>query len=371
MDNKDYISEKEFQDLISKDKKIQKDICNYLNINFDTFRFEKEDKYINGLTADFTLFENNIVKSIVECKGGNIGVTEWVRGIGQIFQYEYFAENKYSKNGYNFSSLSEFSSAYIFPDSVLRINKFNVALFKYPTSSKLIEINIKNNTVRLIDENELEKLKKTTNENLVIISQYYIRDNRIFEIYFLLKILSILKIKNQKVYRKKIENEVLIKTNTINNGNWRNAFISLSSLGFIDKNNYPTEHGNIFANMEFEDFAYMIFNSYIYPYYNLIIPELELDSNIKNSCLLSKIKYKFSNRDVLFLTESNSRYISSWLNIARDDYGFLQFSPKDNKRKILYNPFDLNKETFKKKIKEHSIYFSKYEEIFNNVIKKI
>lgn len=371
MVNKENISEKEFQDLISKDKKIQKDICNYLNIDFNAFRIKAEDEYINGLIADFTLFENNIVKSIVECKGGNIGLTEWVRGIGQIFQYEYFAENKYSKNGYDFSNLDEFSSAYIFPDSVLRINKFNVALFKYPNSSKLIEINTKNNTVRLIDKKELEKLKESTNENLVIISQYYIRDNRIFEIYFLLKVLSILKIKNQKVDRKTLENEVLIKTNTINNGNWRNAFISLSSLGFIDKNNYPTEYGNIFANMSFEDFAYMIFTSYIYPYYNLIIAELELEPNIKNSCLLNKIKQKHSNRDVLFLTESNSRYISSWLNIARDDYGFLQFSSRSNERKILYNPLTLNEETFKKKIKEYSIYFSKYEEIFNNVIKNI
>ena len=97
MVNKENISEKEFQDLISKDKKIQKDICNYLNIDFNAFRIKAEDEYINGLIADFTLFENNIVKSIVECKGGNIGLTEWVRGIGQIFQYEYFAENKYSK----------------------------------------------------------------------------------------------------------------------------------------------------------------------------------------------------------------------------------------------------------------------------------
>lgn len=366
-----YISEKDFQNLISKDRRIQKDICNYLNINFDVFRFKSEDEYINGLMADFTLFENNVVKSIVECKGGNIGATEWVRGIGQIFQYEYFAENKYSKSGYDFSNLDEFSSAYIFPDSVLRINNFNIALFKYPKSSKLIEINTTNNTVRLIDKEELKNLKESTNKNLVVISQYYIRDNRIFEIYFLLKILSILKIKNQKVDRKKLENEVLIKINTINNGNWRNAFISLSSLGFIDKNNYPTEYGNLFASMSFEDFACMIFNSYIYPYYNLIIPELEANSSIKNLCLSNKIREKYSNRDILFLTESNSRYISSWLNIARDDYGFLEFSSRSNKRKVLYNPLTLNERAFKKKIKEHSIYFSKYEEIFNNVIKSI
>ncbi|GAA8304130.1 hypothetical protein HpKG86_01240 [Helicobacter pylori] len=50
----------------------------------------REDAYINGITADFTLFERNKVRAIIECKSGAIGVSEYMRGIGQIFQYEYF-----------------------------------------------------------------------------------------------------------------------------------------------------------------------------------------------------------------------------------------------------------------------------------------
>ncbi len=43
-----------------------------------------------ALQPDFTLFERNKVRAIIECKSGAIGVSEYVRGIGQIFQYEYF-----------------------------------------------------------------------------------------------------------------------------------------------------------------------------------------------------------------------------------------------------------------------------------------
>ncbi|GHP70140.1 hypothetical protein JP0048_01200 [Helicobacter pylori] len=43
-----------------------------------------------ALQPDFTLFERNKVRAIIECKGGAIGVSDHVRGIGQIFQYEYF-----------------------------------------------------------------------------------------------------------------------------------------------------------------------------------------------------------------------------------------------------------------------------------------
>ncbi|GAA9092143.1 hypothetical protein HpHA151_01220 [Helicobacter pylori] len=54
------------------------------------------------LQPDFTLFERNKVRAIIECKGGAIGVSEYVRGIGQIFQCEYFFENHLSLKNYRF-----------------------------------------------------------------------------------------------------------------------------------------------------------------------------------------------------------------------------------------------------------------------------
>ena len=46
----------------------------------------------------------------------------------------------------------------------------------------------------------------------------------------------------------------------------------------------------------------------------------------------------------MYLTESNGRYISSWLNIMRDDYGILDFESRSNDRKLIYDITNLKKE---------------------------
>ncbi len=108
-----YRLEKDFQDLIASNNNIQKDICSVLEMDYK----DLEDAYINGITADFTLFEKNEVRAIIECKSGAIGVSEYVRGIGQIFQYEYFFENHLSLKNYGFCQ--NFNSVLVFPESVL------------------------------------------------------------------------------------------------------------------------------------------------------------------------------------------------------------------------------------------------------------
>lgn len=367
----DFSLEKNLQDEIYLNQNIQKDICSCLNIDFDKFEPKKEDTYINGIRADFTFFENKKVKAIVECKGGKIGVNDYVRGIGQIFQYEFFAEFKISGKNYNFVDFDEFSSVYIFPDSVLRSNDFNIGLFKYPKTKKIIEINSNNLAVRLIEQNELDRLKESKQANLKVISQYYIRDNRLFEIYFLLKVLLIFKLKNRVVNRKKLESKILSKTQTINNQNWRNAFISLKSLGFTDNNNYPTQAGINFANMSFEKFAVMIFYSYLSPYYDLLLKILSKKPNLKNNEISNEIKKENEIlTDILFLTQSNGRYISSWLSIARDDFGIIDFEPRNNKRVVKFNPFLSNEKAFEKHILENSKYFdfkNKFDEVINEL----
>ncbi|BAJ60543.1 hypothetical protein KVE69_07415 [Helicobacter pylori] len=108
-----YRLEKDFQDLIANN--IQKDICSVLD--YKDFKLLREDTCINGITAVFTLFERNKVRAIIECKSGAIGVSEYVRGIGQIFQYEYFFENHLSLKNYGFCQ--NFDSVLVFPESVL------------------------------------------------------------------------------------------------------------------------------------------------------------------------------------------------------------------------------------------------------------
>ncbi len=81
----------------------------------------------------------------------------------------------------------------IFPESVLKNNDFNVGLFKYPKNKKILEINSHNLAVRHINDNELEKLRKIKHRDFKVISPYYVRDIRFFEVYFLLQVLAIFK----------------------------------------------------------------------------------------------------------------------------------------------------------------------------------
>lgn len=367
-----FVNEKDFQKLIFENELIKQDIAKLLNIEMTNFKLVKEDEYINKITADFTVLNNNIVSAIIECKGGNIGVTEYVRGIGQIFQYEYFAENGLSKKNYKFCDIKDFKSVYIFPDSVLRINDFNIGLFKYPKSKLIIEINQFSNAVRIITDKELSYLADNKRNNLKAISQYYIRDIRLFEIYFVLKVLSIYKLKNKIVNRKELESNILKKSNSINNSNWRNVFIALSSLGLIDKNNYPTNAGFNLVNMDFPNFALTILKSYINPYIKEIFKVLNENQNQNLSIneIKEKIKENYNNVDVLFLTESDGRYISSWLNIIRDDFGFIKFKARSNDRKIILNYIEYNDEAVIKTIKNHSKYYefkNKFLEIIDAI----
>ena len=130
-------------------------IMNALGVSGDV-EFIHEDEYINGIVADFSIIVNNKIKAIMECKGGHIGVTDYVRGIGQVFQYEYFAEKDILHKSIPYDE--NFNSVYFFPDSVIRNNTFNIAKFKYPQSLIILEINENNNAVRLISKKELEEL---------------------------------------------------------------------------------------------------------------------------------------------------------------------------------------------------------------------
>ena len=355
-------------DLILYNTEIKNGINSILSLSSYT-EYIHEDTYINGITADFTLIDNNEIKAIIECKAGDIGVTDYVRGIGQSLQYEFFYEKNISPRGYNFSR--NFSSVLLFPSSVVRDNSFNIGMFKYPNTTLLFEINEFNNIVRKIEKSELDKLAQATYSNLVTISQYYFRDNRIYEYYILLRFLSFLQFKGySEVNRKDLELNFLRQIGTQNNNNWRNAFITLSSLGLITSQNLPSPFGITLAHLSFEQFTSKFMFSYMYPYVNEIYEVFNGFTNISinNQQLKQAIYKKYGNRDVLFLTESEGRYISSWLNILRDDFGCIYFQPKDSQRIINYNPLHLNEKTLQDKIRQYSNAYQ-YIENYDNLIR--
>lgn len=364
--SQDSIREKYFHDLIQSNENIKVDLLSTLNLPNDLKKLNliHEDKYINGITTDFTLVYDNKIHALIEVKAGDIGVTDYVRGIGQVLQYEYFYENNISLKSYVFGE--NFSSILLIPSSIFKNKNFNIALFKYPKTTRIIEINDKNKAVREISKKELNELRKIEKNNLASISQYYVRDTRLFEIYMLLRYLCFLEFKGVKaVNRKEIELEMK-KTNSINNRNWRNAWISLSCFGFINSNNMPTKAGIKFGMMSVHEFLVMMYQSYIKPYSDILMDYfVKNPNNLKNS--LQKIKQDFldvyGGKEILFFTQSGTRYLSSWLNILRDDFGFIDFASRNNNRIMNFNPLILNDEFLLKEIQK----YSKANQYINNL----
>lgn len=340
------LSESNVHDLIMGDEITKSGLKDILNLK-DDFILIHEDIYQNGITADFTIIQDECIKAIVEVKGCNINLTDYVRGLGQLLQYHGFYTSNYQHKSYKYHS--EFKTVYIVPSSVFINNQFNIGDFTYPESTILIEINEYNHTLRHITNHELSIIKSIKDQNLISISQYYFRDNRVFEYYILLKLLSIFDdLGASRCNRRSLEANVLSKFTVINNGNWRNAFITLSSLGLINSLNLPTLSGKRFASKKYEDFAVEIYYSYIEPYSNEILKCFNsLNIDLSNDDISRLIRSNFNNKDVLFLTQSNNRYISSWLNILRDDYGIISFEARQNNRRLNYNPNVLNKNAFK------------------------
>lgn len=364
--NTELIKEKEFQDIINNDEIIQKGIAESIfNNTHVSVLFDKETEYINGITSDFTLLNSdNEILSILECKRPDIGVTEYVRGIGQLYQYEYFFKKnilpkKITDSTYNQTNIDEFKNVLVIPSSFINNTSLNIAMFNYPKTSLIIEINLNNKNVRKINRDELNKLANNEN-NTIAISQYYLRDNRIFEYYIALKYIQYWHVRNPRrttIFNRTNAEGFLRNFNTINNGNWRNAFITLSSLGFIDGSNNLTTSGNSMVNLELEEFIFTIYKDYVNPYVDILMdlfnakPDFLNKSNIE---IANELKSVYNDKDILFLTQSNGRYISSWLNIMRDDLGCLDFQPRSKDRSIVYRINQLRDEVIKQKIKDNN-----------------
>lgn len=354
---KDNIRERYFHDLVMNNANVKADLLSALGLPTDLSKLQliHEDRYINNIIADFTLAYDNEIYAIIECKAGDIGVTDYVRGIGQILQYEYFYENEVPKN-YPYKT-GNFSSILLIPSSVFLNKNFNIASFKYPKTTKIIEINDISKAVRLISQKELDNFKTQTKNNLVSISQYYVRDTRLFELYMLLRYLCSLKIRNITTVKRKEIEQIMQKTNTINNGNWRNVWISLSSFGFINGVNMPTETGLTIGMLDFSHFLLIMYQSYVKPYINILMNYFA-QSYLNLNKSLKQIKQDFLNaydgNEILFFTQSETRYLSSWMNILKDDFGCIDFKSRDNHRVLNYNPTILNDKFLLRNIQQHT-----------------
>lgn len=372
--------EREFQEKIYNNQEIQENIVNALEIDPTNFLFNREIEFVNGITSDFIISntETNKMQAIIECKRADIGVTEYVRGVGQLFQYEHF-----QRRGIRPKNLSQIvydndenRNVLVIPSSFIANTNLNIGLFCYPETAKILEIHINNNRVREISKDEITKLADATVDSLKTISQYYVRDNRLFECYIALRVIGILKHLHINLNRVEIENNILRRIEVINNGNWRNAFITLSSLGFMTKKAGLSNTEAQLIPADVYSFISSMYKDYLYPYIDILMDVLIENStdsicNLNNQQISDLIRSRYDGKDVLFLTESNGRYISSWLNIMRDDFGCIQFAARSSERKIIYKPSELRQTDLTRKIKEYSNakqYIDNFESSVNDII---
>lgn len=322
------------------------------------FSIVPEVQFINGITADFAMYNNEgQIISIIECKGDDIGVTEYVRGIGQITQYEYFKRNNITGN------INKDCRVFLsFPSSLMQDCSFDVSKFAYPQNTELLIVNTENKSPIVINPSkDYDKIQREL--NTIQLSPYYFRDTRIAELYIvLLEAVKRYKIHNHKKISRVECGSILETYNTINKRNARNVFIALSSLGFIDSENIPTMKGLELARLDFSSFCSTVIFEYYKPFVNAVFRSFDIVQrqndtyNLKSisNSEISQIIHNFYKKDIYYLTESNGRYMSSWLNSLRDDVGCITFKPKQQTKEIIinYNPI-YSKEYTTKFIKDN------------------
>lgn len=354
------MQEKDIQHFLATSIEAQNKLKKIINIDENDILFKREETFTNGITVDLMIYSNSNkrIYSLIECKGTQINVTDYVRGIGQTLQYEYFfEENIPPRNEYSYSYNAEFQTLFVITSDFMKKTNINIAKFKYPETVKIIEINTENKNLREIDPAEIKKIDRGTDVNTIALNFYYFRDNRIFELFILLKELVIKSLAQyDDINRVEMGNFLVRERSVINNGNWRNAFITLSSLGFIDSTNRPTDIGFSLTNLSFEEFAYYIYENYLKDYINLILEVIDRFDlyNASNKEIANKIKETFNGKDILYLTQSKGRYLSSFLNIMRDDYGILSFQPRSSDRTLNYDISTSTRDFIIKNIRERS-----------------
>ena len=124
--------------------------------------------------------------------------------------------------------------------------------------------------------------------------------------------------------------------------------------------------------LKFEDFAFEIYKGYIKPYVDHLLDVIHTNAGknqiatLSNKSICQKLKNLYNGKDILFLTESKGRYISSWLNIIRDDLGCISFEPRNKERTINYIPSKVSENEMKKMISKNFKNNKDIQQIFKN-----
>ncbi len=320
---------------------IKQYLAQHLNY-FDDFSVMSEQKIFYGLKVDKVILDKNQkFLSLIECKG-DVGTTEYVRGIGQILQYRTQAKKELRNR-----MAEKFSIVLAFPNELnTKQNPVEIEKLEYPNDAHLFIINSQNNSYKAINLaiTKIGSKTKYFGEKLVSISPYYFRDNTFAEYFIGLHTMHY-----RSFYQKKVSrniDDVLKVCGSHNPGNGRNVGITLSSLGFIDANNRLTPDGYKFLDLSYPKFVEKLTYDYAFPYINSVFSIINDNDVIKSKdhqrLLINSLWNLSAEQQIEFLTESDSkdktRYIGSWNYILKRSLKCLDFDSRKTNFKIKYNP---------------------------------
>lgn len=320
---------------------IKQYLAQHLNY-FDDFTVMSEQKIFYGLKVDKVILDKNKkFLSLIECKG-DVGTTEYVRGIGQILQYRTQAKKELRNR-----MAENFSIVLAFPNKLnTKQNPVEIEKLEYPNDAHLFIINSQNNSYKAINLaiTKIGSKTKYFGEKLVSISPYYFRDNTFAEYFIGLHTMYY-----RGFYQKKVSrniDDVLKVCGSHNPGNGRNVGITLSSLGFIDTNNRLTPDGHKFLELSYPKFVEKLTYDYAFPYINSVFSIINDNNDIKNKdhqrLLINKLWNLSDEQQIEFLTESDgkdkTKYIGSWNYVLKRSLKCLDFDPRKTNFKVKYNP---------------------------------
>ena len=322
------MTEPDVKNLFKNKDFVSKVLSDYFHYHLD-FIVQHEIELENGITMDHLISDSDgAAILLVESKGGDIGITEFLRGVGQTVQYQHHIDKKiklkYSKNC---------KTLLAFPDELY--SKIDIDKIIFGDNVLLLVINSSNNSAKVVDPAKIKGLF-SAHQNIVTISPYYIRDNKLGELYVsLLETRKRMGASSTRVSRD--FTSLLESIGAPNPGNARNIGISLASLGFVDSFNALTSSGFEFSKMDYSTFVTNIVEDYIYPYTNAIfyaLFQISIRESGNNNIIINasweqindEIRKNWNGQDVMYLTESGNRYMSSWFGILKDDLQCVEFT---------------------------------------------
>lgn len=320
------------------------------------FDLKPQFKLDYGGTADWAVMDKATGKIIglIECKG-EPGLTEFVRGLGQIEQYYqsmirdsaaftsdaktlYVADKKTLKNIPHWDKLHFDKS-----DNLVVIDSSAVGTGMLPTDE-----------YALYKKKDISRLVAVKSDDLVLTGIPFVRDVRIYEVY--MGLMGLYEDNKNQIFGggtsniKKFLDNLLSVYKTKNPGNGRNVGITLRDMGLIDEYNVPTEYGMTMLKSKYVDFVKnIVFKHYNDTIVHIVTAMLNIASNkgvnwknliVTQSEIKNELLNMYNGKKLKNLTDDDAKkcnYIGTCLLILEEELGAVSSTKTGTTKNYQFN----------------------------------